>query len=64
MYDVMPLCEAIVKRAVMDYKLALRKRDFYAIAELEKFFLSDYGQLLSRDHGELIIEKCKKTVKK
>ena len=58
----------IVKSAVNDYKNALRKSDrLRCVCEaqiaLEEWFLSSWGQLLSGDNGEYIIEKCRKTYK-
>ncbi len=55
---------AIMKTAVQDYKIALKKSDREGrkcekeIA-LERFFLSAWGQFLSGDNGKLIIEKCR-----
>ena len=63
MYDIEPLRAAIIKRAVIDYKTAIATRNFYTMASLERFFLSDYGQLLSYYHGEYIIDRCKGKVK-
>ena len=51
---------AILKQAKIDYIRALVKNDFYQINELEKFFLSDYGQAMSFNNGERIIAMCKK----
>ena len=56
--------------AANDYKDALREKlkdpfDPYANGEiiaLEKFFLSGWGQLLSGNQGEIIIEKCRQVV--
>ena len=58
----------IVKAAVFDYKKALRKSDRLGVVcgeqiNLEKWFLSKWGQMLSGDNGEFIIEKCQKTYK-
>lgn len=53
------LFSAIVIQAVKDYKSAVRKRNFYTINECEEFFLSDYGQALSYNNGEKIIEHFK-----
>lgn len=58
----------IVKAAVYDYKKALRKSDRLGVVcgeqiNLEKWFLSSWGQMLSGDNGEFIIEKCRKTYK-
>lgn len=58
----------IVKDAVNDYHKALKKSD--RIGEicreqtaLENWFLSPWGQILSGDNGELIIEKCRANYK-
>lgn len=63
MFDYVPLRAGILKQAAKDYKTALRKRDLKKISELERFFLGDWGQLLSDYNGEYIIETCKKIVK-
>ena len=49
----------ILYQAIKDYRNALKKKKPAQIAELEKFFRSPYGQLLSGDKGEYIIEKVK-----
>lgn len=59
---------AIVKQAVDDYIKALRKSDRLCdICEeqtkLEEWFLSKWGQFLSGDNGEYIIEKCNSSYK-
>lgn len=56
----------IVKSAVFDLKKAMRKSHKLgyvcdAQKTLEKWFLSKWGQILSGDNGEYIIEKCSKT---
>lgn len=53
---------AIIRQAVEDYESALRRRDDGKCAALERWFLSDWGELLSDDAGELIIAKCKNRV--
>ena len=58
----------IVKSAVWDLRKAIRKSSrIGAICEeqvkLEEWFLSKWGQLLSGDNGEYIIEKCHQTYK-
>lgn len=58
----------IVALAVRDYKSALRKTERIGAVcieqkNLEKWFLSKWGQLLSGDNGEYIIEKCHKNYK-
>ena len=58
------LAAAIVRQAMKDYTAALRQRNYHGIKECERFFLSEWGQALSNNHGEYIIEHCKKTVNK
>lgn len=58
----------VVKSAVKDYQNALRKSNRLGAVcaeqrKLEKWFLSKWGQLLSGDNGEYIIEKCQETYK-
>ena len=58
----------IVMSAVSDYKRALKKSDrLGTICEeqkrLERWLLCPWGQALSGDNGEYIIEKCHKTYK-
>ena len=50
---------AILQQAAKDYIEALENNDEREAADLERFFRSDWGQLLSGDKGELIIAKCK-----
>lgn len=64
MYNFDILRVAILKRAVIDYKSAIRRKDLYAMAQLERFFRSDWGQLLSFNQGEYIISNCKRIAKK
>lgn len=59
------LRQEILTVAVDDYKTAIRKskRLGYKCTQeqaLENFFLGEWGQLLSGDHGEYIIERCRK----
>lgn len=58
--EVYELIIAILKQAKKDYIKALYKNDNAAINELETFFLSDYGQAMSKNNGEKIIALCKK----
>lgn len=61
------LAAAIVKQAMSDYKAALKgncKEASRTKKECERFFLSDYGQMLTAGNGERIIEMCKEEVKK
>lgn len=61
-YDLIRI--AIVKQAIRDYIVALKKQDYKQRVKLERFFRGDWGQLLSDGHGEYIIEKCKKIAEK
>lgn len=64
------LAAAILRVAAIDYEKALRRQMEEqesleinkVVRRLERFFLSDWGQLLSDYRGELIIEKCRKNV--
>lgn len=51
---------AIVELAVRDYEAALKYGNEKEIKSLERFFLSKWGQYLSDDHGEYIINRCRK----
>lgn len=58
------LSAAILRQAANDYIKALNTRSGAATARrLEKFFLSDWGQMLSRDQGEEIIKTCRELAK-
>lgn len=50
---------AILEQAIHDYKIELKCGGG---RRLEKWFLSEWGQWISRDHGEEIIERCKREV--
>lgn len=56
------LAQAIVELAANDYR-ELRRNERYStqwrIHEIEQFFLSEYGDLLCHDLGEVILEKLK-----
>jgi hypothetical protein len=62
-YDIEPLCAAILRRAAKDYIISLKRKDLYAIASLERFFMSDWGQLMSRNQGQHIINLCRELVR-
>lgn len=54
----------IVQLAVTDYRVALRKSSLTGKKcakeeELERFFLSRWGQALSGNNGQYIMDKCK-----
>lgn len=63
MAELYRLIIGILKQAKNDYITALKKNDFYKKNELEEFFLSDYGEALSRGHGEIIIHRCQRIVR-
>lgn len=52
----------ILRDAVKEYKKALRRHNDYEARKLEAFFLSTWGQLLSSNNGQYIIEHCQKLV--
>ena len=54
------LAIAIIQQAVNDYRLALKGNNAANINKLERFFLSEWGQLLSHDTGAEIIRLTKK----
>lgn len=56
------LAAAVVRRAMQDYETALLKGDADAIKSLERFFLSEWGQLISCDNGEFLINQCRQKV--
>lgn len=51
---------AILQQAAKDYIAAIEYHRKSEAANLECFFRSEWGQLLSGDTGELIIAKCEK----
>lgn len=54
----------IIKQAIYDYKTALAQDNEGKAKHLEKWFLGEWGQLLSGCNGEYIIEKVRKEMKK
>ena len=57
------LAQAILKQAVDDYIAAIVRNDKGAARRLERFFLSEHGQILSFDHGEGIIREARQIAK-
>jgi hypothetical protein len=51
---------AILQRAMHDYIRALKHKDGLNISKLERFFKSEWGELLSNNRGNLLIEECRK----
>jgi len=61
-YGFVELAGAILKLAADDYIKALEENDEKSMKKrksLERFFLSDWGQMLSLHQGEAIIRNCK-----
>lgn len=56
------LAAAILEIAIEDYKCALKKNDDLRTAMLERFFRGRYGQTLSLDHGEYIIQESRRQI--
>ena len=50
---------AILEQAIHDYKIELKCGGGH---RLEKWFLSEWGQMLSRGHGDGIIERIRREV--
>lgn len=50
---------AIINQAIIDYRQGNKEQK----ALLEEWFLSDYGQFISGDMGEVIVEKLRKEYK-
>lgn len=50
---------AILEQAIHDYKIELKCGGGH---RLEKWFLSEWGQMLSRGHGNEIIKRIKREV--
>lgn len=59
----MLLQAAIIERAATDYRLALINDNRGKARKIERFFLSEWGQALTRDNGEMIIARIRKDVK-
>lgn len=53
------LAAAIVERAVIDYKTALKTYDDSRINRLEKFFKSEWFMMLSDLNGKILIRMVK-----
>ena len=49
------LAMAIVERAVIDYRIAVRSKDYTAKRELRKFFTSDWFAFLCDLDGEVLM---------
>lgn len=58
-YNCDVLCQAIVSKAVEDYRNAMNDNRKQKARALERWFLSDWGQCLSNCNGELIVERLR-----
>ena len=56
------LAAAIVERAVIDYKTALKNQDNSVIYSLERFFRSAWFEVLSECDGEVLMQMVRRTV--
>lgn len=54
------LANAIILRAVADYRTALKGNDEHVIYECERFFRSEWFMHLTNIDGEFLIEKLRK----
>ena len=54
------LAAEILKTAEADFRVAIRTADYGGIKSLKRFYRSKWGQLLSGNHGDLIIERIMK----
>lgn len=57
------LAGEIVGQVVRDYIKALKNGEHGKARALERWFKSPYGQILSMQHGEFIIENSRKIAK-
>jgi hypothetical protein len=62
-YSSDALKRGIVAKAAEDYREALKHGDTSEARRLERWLLSDWGQALSQDCGEIIIERIKEEVR-
>lgn len=54
------LAGAILKQALSDYRLALKKENCEEANSIKKWLLSEYGQFLSFGQSEYLIEQTEK----
>ena len=55
---------AIIHQAIKDYEKALFYDNQQKIKALERWFLSEWGEMLSEHNGAYIIERVRKEMKK
>ena len=56
------LAAAIVERAVIDYKTALKCRNYSATYSLERFFCSAWFEVLSDCNCEVLMQMVRRSV--
>ena len=56
------LATAIVERAVIDYKTALKNQDNSVIYSLERFFRSAWFEVLSECDDEVLMQMVRRSV--
>lgn len=56
------LAAAIVERAVIDYKTALKRQNDSITYSLERFFCSAWFEVLSECDGEVLMQMVKRSV--
>lgn len=52
----------IIKQAIDDYKQALRRGNEYGIKALERWFYSEWGEMLSGGNSAFILEKVRNEI--
>lgn len=60
----MLLVAGILETAEYDLKCAIKKRNYSKSTALKKWFLSQWGQALSGNNGQLIIDRIDNELKK
>lgn len=55
---------AIIKQAIYDYKRAVTDGNKYQAKSLEKWFTSEWGQMVCAGNGVYILEKAKAEIRK
>lgn len=55
---------AIITQAINDYARALKSEDEQQAQYLERWFKSEWGEFLSGNSGNFIVEKTKKELQK
>lgn len=56
------LAVAIIERAVIDYKTALKYQDNSVTYSLERFFRSAWFEVLSECNGEVLMQMVRRSV--